>query len=272
MASSDIRRFYFYQKYLWAPTDFRDFQTWLLAELEGLSEGAFGAAVLSGLRALPGSGLNVALSAGIASTASGRIAVLAADVNALLTAPIGNPSRNLVVLRPSLTDMTFIPEPENIVNLVPLYSKLGVDVVVIPGTPAAVPAYPSIQAGDIIVAGVKLIPGQTTLSRSDFDLGIVDRPRKRTARISVKTATFAATGTDEIFEVDCSASAITAQLPPAGNVEGQTLKFVKIDSGANSCNVSGNLAELLSGQNAIELDTQWQTLSVYSNGTAWRVL
>lgn len=272
MAESDLRQFYFYQKYVWSPTDFDNFQAWVRGGFEGLGEGAFGDAVLSGLRPSGGGGMTILVNAGIGVNANGRLVVVDSQLNTTVASPVGNPARTLVVLRPTETDGSDIPEPLNPSNQVPLHKFMGYDLIVIDGTPAVTPSYPSKQAGDIIVAGLRLSAGHTTITEADLDWGVVDRPRKRKNKIFKESSSFSVDPEAvDIYELDFASASGVAQLPAASGYEGLSVSFVKIDSSSNELAVSGQGAEVISGQSAQILDTQWQTLEIYSNGTTWRV-
>lgn len=272
MALDDIRKFNFYQKYIWNPTDFENFESWVFGALEGLMEGALGGSVLVGLKVSPSSGLTVNLQAGIACSPLGRIVVQAAPTQVTLDQPVGNPAKSLVVLRPKSTDATSIPLPTNPSLTVSLHEKLEHDVVVLNGTPAASPSYPATESGDIVIMGFELTAGHTTITRSDFDLGVVSRPRRRVPKIKIADSSYTAATGDDIIEADFSAASGVVQLPPAADSEGVFLHVVKTDSSSNVCAVSGNGAEEISGLNVIELESQWQSINIYCNGLAWRQL
>jgi hypothetical protein len=270
MASTDIRRFNFYTDYLWSPQDFEDFETWIDASIQGLMEGLAGAAVLQGLKATPGSGLTVDIAPGIASAGDGRIIVVGSTQQAILTAPSSDLKKVLVVLRPTLTAQTPIPEPTTFSGLVDLHEKFTFDVVVIDGAESTSPTYPSVQQGDVVVAGLTLSAGQSSLAASDFDLGAVDRPRKRKSRVRIVTGDYSMDGLEDIVEMDLASASGTVMLPAASGVEGQHYRIVRVDSSANEGLVSGS--EPISGMTTVLLDTQWQTVELYSNGISWRMV
>lgn len=266
--NNDLRKFYFYQAYVWSPTDFENFESYVWGAIEGLMEGAFGAAVLKGLRPRAGGGMTLLVDAGVACNDSGRIVGVASQLNTTIASPVGNPARTLVVLRPKSTDATFIPEPTAPSNSVPLHEKLEYDLIVLNGTPAATPAYPAKLTGDIIVAGLKLTAAHATITEADLDFGVIDRPRKRKNRVAIKTGSYDLVEADNIIEADFSAASGVIGLLPAADVEGQQFTIVKVDSSANVCKVAGD--EQISGQDDVDLDTQWQVLTVYSNGIEYR--
>lgn len=263
---TDLRKFYFYQKYTWNPTDFENFETWLWGAIEGLQEGAFGAAVLKGGRPRAGGGMTLLIDALIACNAVGRIVASNSQLNTTIASPAGNPARTLVVARPKSTNATLIPEPMNPSNMVPLHEKLEWDLIVLNGTPAATPAYPATQAGDIVLAGLKLNASHATITEADLDWGVIDRPRKRKQRVKKVTAGVSVVSGDSIIEANFASASGIVLLAPPGDVEGEKFTIVKEDSSANVCAVSGDI----SGQSVVELDTQWQSITVYSNGISYR--
>lgn len=267
MALSDIRIFQWYQKYIVKAADLTNLQTWLRGMFEGTAEGAFGGAVLKDCLPSVASGLTVNIENGIAVSPSGRIVVVSAG-SGTFASPVGNPARSLLVARPKLTDSTSIPEPLNPSNNVYLYKVFGYDLVVLNGTPAVNPSYPATQSDDIILCAVKLTAGQTTLTTADIDYGKIDRPRKRSSKVNVVQAgTYSISATDEVIEVDAtSASGLVIPAGPAG-VPGQEFTVVKTDPSANIVSVSG---EAISGLVQVDLEDQWQSVTFYSNGTAYR--
>lgn len=269
-ASSDIRKFNFYPKYIWSANDFSFFQQWEFDSIRGSMFAAFGSSVLQGLLGSPGGGLNVQVSAGLAVNSDGRLLNLLNTTSVALASPSGNPARSLVVLRPVDTPMTNIPEPLNPANNVPLHVKQEATLVVINGNPAANPVYPAIQAGDVIVAALKLSSGHATIVAADFDWAGVDIPRKRRKSVSIDLNSRTLDTDDEIVEGNCAASGLTFTLPPAASVPGQEFSFVKTDSTANSMSIAST--DQISGQASQDIDDQWGTLKVYSNGFSYRVV
>lgn len=266
MASNDLRFFQWYQKYVVKAADLTNVVSWLRGMSEGTAEGAFGGSVLQGCSLSVDSALTTNIGAGIAVSPSGRIVVIAA-ATATFASPSGNPAKSLVVARPKLTDTTSIPEPTNPSNSVYLYKKFEYDLIVLNGSPSATPVYPSVQADDVIVCAVKLAAGQTTLTYADYDFGKIDRPRKKINKVLGVSSSYTMDGGEDIIEVDASAASALLTLPAPADVVGQKYTVVKIDSSSNLVAVSGTA---ISGQQPVELDTQWQTLTFYSNGSSYR--
>lgn len=269
MASTDIREFLFYFKYLWSPADFLNLQTWLQETTAGIAEGLLGAGVLAGLQVTPGGALNLSIAPGICTGDEGQLMVNGAIITQGLTAPTGAIRKDLVVMRPTVTPTTNIPQPDNPSNIVPLHQILGFQLVIIQGVEGS-GVYPAKQDGDCVLMGYSLTPGQSVVGISDLDRQPMSLPKKRTHPYRVNKTSASVQTSDDHIDWDCSASACLGLLPSAAQVPGQDFTIVKIDNSANQLSVSG--ADPMSGQNQIILDSQWQTLHVRSTGTAWRVL
>lgn len=265
MASSDIRIFNWYQKYIVKAADMTNLQMWLRNMFEGTFEGALGGSVLKGCENSLGSGLTINIAAGICVSPSGRIIVISAG-SATYASPAGNPAKSLVVARPKLTDSTNIPQPTNPSNSVPLYEVLEYDLVVLNGTPAGSPVYPTPQADDVIISAVSLVASQSTLALTDIDYGKIDRPRKRRNKVKIITSDYSMDGSERILEADFSAASGIITLPPPADFPGEEFTIVKTDATSNDVAVTG---ETISGQLPV-LDTQWEVLNFYSNGTSYR--
>lgn len=268
MALTDIRNFNFFQKYLWSPTDFENLQTWLRGSTEGALEGLTGAAVLKGLSVSPGGGMLLSIDVGIAVNDVGRMVVVDPSFNTTITAPTVNPRRDLLILRPKVTEVTSMPEPINPSNTVFLHDQFGYDFMVLTGAEAATPTYAATQSGDIVLAGVYSEPSTVVLSQAEIDLGVTSRPRKRTNRVKVLTATASISVDDEIIELDCTDASGTFTLPGAKLAEGKSYTVIRVDSSSNACVVSGG--DAINGTTSVELDGQYQKLNLYSNAITWR--
>lgn len=270
MALSDIRDFYYYTKYLWSAGDFTNFQTWIKARIEGFGEGFSGGGILSGLRCTPGGGLNVSVPAGIGLSPSGKLLVSDATALAAVASPVGNPAWSLIVLRPTNTDLTLIPEPLNPANNVPLHKKTSYTLTVLNGTPAVSPSYPTPDADDLVIMGVKLTAGHVTIASTDLDPTPVNFPRPRRKAIAQKSVSYNLTERDEIVEMNCTGGTRVALLPIASTVPNQEFLIRKTDSSANVCTVSGT--EPIDGVTSIDLEDQYQSVKVYSNGLTYGVI
>lgn len=270
MAESVFKKFKFYQEYLWSPADFEAFQAWVAARFEGVFEGSIGGAALSGLDVLINTGLSVLVNPGIGISPSGVVMVVPTQQTTSVSSPVGNPAKTLIVLRPKTVLEDFINEPLVPSNMVPLHERLTWEIVVLNGTPSPTPSYPATQAGDIVLMGVKLTSGQTTLAFSDFDFGVISRPKKKLRKVQAKTAQFTVSTEDDISEMDCTATGVIGLLPPLQESQGKQFVFIKTDAGANAATVSG--AEQIDGFSSIDLPSQNDKITVVGCPTMWRTL
>ncbi len=274
MASNDIRRFFFYDQYIWQAIDFENYQKWVDQFFKAISEGANGASVLAGLDVTPNGGMNVQIAPGIAVSPTGQVMVVPTAQVAVFASDPTNPVKHLLVARPLLTSGTLIPQPTNPLVDVPLHKTQGYQLVVISGTPSGSPSYPTglVQAEDTIIASISLVAGQTTIAQSDLDRALIDVPRKRKRAIRTTASTGFTLGVkDNILEVAATAGACAVTLPPAITCVGEEFVVTKIDSSLNAVTLKGDGAEVISGQANQVIDDQWGTLRVYSQGTSWRV-
>lgn len=176
MANESTGFFYWYRRYKVRAVDMTAFQTAMIETTRGLSEGAFGAAVLQGFTVSPsGGGLSVSVSPGIAVAASGYLEVInTTNVIDCTAASGGLPSRSLIVVTPNPTDVNFIPSPTNPFSPVPLNSAQKSIVMLLPGTPSQNPVYPSKGPNDTVLAGLKLPGGTSVITEAMLDFEIRD--------------------------------------------------------------------------------------------------
>ncbi len=170
----------FYRRYLWNETDFGNWQDGMVQEARGVLEGLVAAAVLSGYDVAPsGATLACTVQPGIASAPSGYMGVVnSVSLASMQTADGTNPRRDLIVLRPVLTANTQIARPTAPFDPVYLRTLQQAAVVVISGTAAASPVYPSTQANDVVLAGVRVAASVTSLAQTDIDYSVRDTPGK----------------------------------------------------------------------------------------------
>lgn len=91
-------------------------------------------------------------------------------------------------------------------------------------------------------------------------------------RVVAKSADYTVSTSDRIIEVTTGAADKTMTLPAAANMTGISLTFVKVDNGAGKVVLDGNGAETINGSATNnEIDTQYDSLTIYSNGTTWYI-
>jgi hypothetical protein len=272
MSLNDIRQFNFYTNYLWSATDFQNLQGWIYDEIWGIANGAFGASTLSGMVVTPAGGMVLNVTQGIGVTSSGRLLVNTTTQNApAFATPSGNPAKSLLVLRPNDTDGTPVVDPNNPLNTVNLHHFLQAQLVVINGTPASSPSYPAIQANDIVLMGVSLANGQSSIAYSDLDVTVVNAPNTLSKNIKIANGTiYNGLSTDQVVLVKTSSFGIvTYNLPAAASMLGKVVSIVKIDTD----NFAVNLVP--SGSDTVDtsyLVNQNRVAQLISTGSGWRDL
>ena len=87
----------------------------------------------------------------------------------------------------------------------------------------------------------------------------------------ITTTPYTATVTDFFLLVDATVGNITLNLPAAVGSEGKEYIIKKIDATANTVIIDPDGAETIDGAATKTLSSQWQSLSVVSDGTSWYV-
>jgi len=178
MANEALKLYNFYRRYKWTAEDFEGWQGGMVDHSRGMFEGLFGGAVLEGFAPTLAGGLDIDVSAGIASGPTGFLNVVTAVSSLSLTAPSADFERALVVVRPNLTPTDMITKPTDVNTTVSLTTEQRSEVAIIRGSPASSPAYPATEANDVILFGVRLEAGQVTLAEVDLDFEVRDLPGK----------------------------------------------------------------------------------------------
>jgi len=148
-------------------------------------EGAYGAAVLTGLGCLRASGRGVRVNPGIAVSPTGKLMYHVAFQNYSFTAPVSLPERALLVMRPKITNTTPITSPIDPNSTVNLKALQGYEIVGIRGVESLTPEYPAKGADDVILCGVYLNPSFNFDGNADIDFAIRDMPMKNATGLDV---------------------------------------------------------------------------------------
>lgn len=167
------RFFNYFFRYRWGHQNFEDLQQSILDTMRGPWEGETGAGILDGLE-LSATALNVGITPGIAVGPSGYLLAVTGTTVVGLTAPVGNPCRSLIVARPNIIEDTPIVRPTSPFDTVYLNELLGAEIVVLNGTAAASPVYPTPEAGDVVLAAYRLAAGATGVTSADLDSDMRD--------------------------------------------------------------------------------------------------
>lgn len=78
--------------------------------------------------------------------------------------------------------------------------------------------------------------------------------------------------TNHVVLCDCTSNAITINLPTASGNNGLTYKIKKIDSTVNAVTVDGSGAELIDGATTATIGSQYDSITIVSNGTSWFIV
>jgi hypothetical protein len=89
---------------------------------------------------------------------------------------------------------------------------------------------------------------------------------------TVTDAVVAATISDKTILADATTAPIIVNLPVAASTVGQIITVKKIDATANVVTLDPNGGELLDGGATRAISTQWSSLTIQCNGTAWFIL
>lgn len=77
---------------------------------------------------------------------------------------------------------------------------------------------------------------------------------------------------DEVAIVDASSAAITVTLPKAAAASGRRVYIKKVDSSGNSVTVDGDGSETIDDGTTAIITMQYESLTLYSDGTEWWIL
>jgi hypothetical protein len=90
--------------------------------------------------------------------------------------------------------------------------------------------------------------------------------------VSTKTTTYTLQSSDDVILADASSAAFTLTLPAAASVTGKKFIIKKIDSGFNQVTIDGNSSETIDGSADRKLSTQYESITIVSDGTNWQLL
>jgi hypothetical protein len=91
----------------------------------------------------------------------------------------------------------------------------------------------------------------------------------QTVNIPTATALNAGRG---VTLCDCTTTPITVPMPAAATLTGQMLWIKKIDSTSNAVTIDGNGSETIDGAASITLTSQYQSITLVSDGTNWFIV
>jgi|GEM_PF-4943119 len=91
-----------------------------------------------------------------------------------------------------------------------------------------------------------------------------------TYTVRAKTTTYTALAGD-VLVCDATGGAFTVTLPAAATVTGSSISVKKTDVSANAVTVDGNASETLDGATTLSLSTQYEAVTLWSDGSNWWV-
>ena len=90
--------------------------------------------------------------------------------------------------------------------------------------------------------------------------------------IKAKSADYTATVADEVFLVDATAGAVTVTLPSVSRLAGKSYTIKKTDASANAVTIDGDGSETIDGAATQSLASQWDSVTVVSDGSGWYIV
>lgn len=90
--------------------------------------------------------------------------------------------------------------------------------------------------------------------------------------ITTKTAAYTLLITDSVILANATSAAFTLTLPSAVGIEGRQYTLKKIDSSANAVTVDANGTQTIDGALTFSLATQYQSITIVSDGANWMII
>jgi hypothetical protein len=121
-------------------------------------------------------------------------------------------------------------------------------------------ADPIVMQSTLGVTGVLTVTGE-----SHFDDGL-------SFTTETITTTDTLDGTNHVVFADATSGAFTITLPPAATETGRVYHIKKIDSSANAVTIDGDSAETIDDSTTVELASQYDSVTIVSDGTEWWIV
>lgn len=115
----------------------------------------------------------------------------------------------------------------------------------------------------------------TTEKRIKFFDGVSVQPTVSTVpneSVRTEAANYSVQPSDGMILGDATGGNITFNLPAAALNEGKKFIISKIDSSSNLVTIDANAAEEIDGRLTVELNRQFQSIHIISNGSGWSII
>lgn len=147
----------------------------------------------------------------------------------------------------------------------------GVDITLDAGYDFAVGVYCSALTGWIVLSAGTLTAA-ATLSGTNTWTGANTWNAAVAYKYSALSTNTTLDGTHYAANVDATSGGVTITLPTAVGITGRHYIIRKLDSSANAVTVDGNGSETINGATTYSLSSQYQVVSLMSDGAGWMVL
>lgn len=175
-------------------------------------------------------------------------------------------THNGLVLRPT-TDYTLSGTNLTIVEVVATGENIQATYAVSNNSGSLVSSINGLTGNITLAAGANI-----TITPAGNTLTIAATGSLTANIVTVTAASYAVLATDYTVLGNATSNVINITLPLASAGSGRILNFKKTDVSANNVNVNRAGSDLLDGQTSIPLTTQYQSVTIQSDGTNWNIL
>ena len=90
--------------------------------------------------------------------------------------------------------------------------------------------------------------------------------------VATCSADHSVTSTDSVLLCNAASQAITLTLPSAAGIAGRQYTFKRVNAGANAVTVAAAATETIDGASTLVITTQYEHITIVSDGTNWWVI
>ena len=87
-----------------------------------------------------------------------------------------------------------------------------------------------------------------------------------------KTSNYTITGSDVVIFANATSGNVTVTLPTAASFGGYRFYVKRTDGSGNTCSIARSGSDTIDGQTSVSLDTQYTSLTIISDGSAWYII